>query len=381
MYDKIQLENENRYHYMNMVHLFIDRGELEMIEREIFDVTIIGGGPSGLFSAFYSGLREMKTKIIEYQYQLGGKVQLYPEKIIWDVGALPPMTGEQLIKQMVEQALTFDPTIVLGEKVTSIEKDETGVFILKTDKGVTHFSKAIIIAIGGGVIHPQPLKIEGAEKFEETNLHYTIRKLKDFKDKTVLISGGGYAAVDWANELVPIAKKVYLTYRKDREQMQAHEADLSRLFNSSVEFFFHTEISKLVPSESGDRIEYVQLTNNKTDEVFSLHVDEVLVNHGYDRDRTLIENSHLSFEMIDEHYIKGSPHCETNVPGIFAVGDVVNYDGKVHLLLGTFQDAVKAVNKAKKYIQPEAAEIGMVSSHNELLYDRNIKLMEKELQK
>lgn len=342
---------------------------------DIYDITIIGGGPSGLFSAFYSGLREMKTKIIESQNHLGGKVNVYPEKLIWDVGALTPVTGEQLIQQMVEQAMTFDPTVVLGEKVTEIAKNAKGIFELKTDRGQKHFSKTVILAIGGGIITPQKLEVEGASHFYSSNLNYTIKSLKKFKDKVVLVSGGGHTAVDWCNELEPIAKKVYLTYRK--EELNAHEAQVSQLLNSSVACLFYTEITKLIPNEEGTAIKQVEITNNQTGEVTYLSVDEVVVNHGYVREKSLFENSPLKVEFKNDYYIKGNEHCETNVPGLYAVGDAVDYEGKVHLLAGTFPDAIKAVNRAKLYIQPGADAYGMVSSHNELFYQRNRELIQK----
>ncbi|MGZ0052220.1 NAD(P)/FAD-dependent oxidoreductase [Brevibacillus gelatini] len=121
-----------------------------MTTEELYDVTIIGGGPAGLYASFYSGLREMKTKLIEYQPRLGGKVHVYPEKMIWDVGGLTPTLGEKLIEQIVQQGLTFDPTVVLGQKVERIERDETGVFVLHTSTGEQHYSKTVILAIGGG---------------------------------------------------------------------------------------------------------------------------------------------------------------------------------------------------------------------------------------
>lgn len=136
--------------------------------HEVFDVTIIGGGPAGLFSAFYSGLREMKTKIIEFQPYLGGKVHVYPEKMIWDIGGLQPVPGAQLIEQMVNQGLTFQPEVVLGEKVTSISKDEQGYFVLHTASEKKHYSKTVILAIGGGILKPIKLEIQGAERFEVT---------------------------------------------------------------------------------------------------------------------------------------------------------------------------------------------------------------------
>lgn len=178
-----------------------------MNREELFDVTVIGGGPAGLYSAFYSGLREMKTKIIEFQPQLGGKIHVYPEKMIWDVGGLLPVTGDKLIEQLVQQGLTFQPEVVLNTKVESIIRNKDGTFTLKANDGKEHFSKTVIVATGSGILKPQKLSIEGAERFEVSNLNYTVKSLKRFKDKTIIISGGGNSAVDWANELEPIAKK------------------------------------------------------------------------------------------------------------------------------------------------------------------------------
>src|SRR5690625_3429356 len=218
-----------------------------MNTEQVFDVTIVGGGPAGLFSAFYSGLRELKTKIIEFQPFLGGKVHVYPEKMIWDVGGLTPVTGTQLIEQMVTQGLTFDPEVALGQKVTSLAKDENGHFILHTSSGQKHYSKTVILAVGGGILKPNKLNIDNAEQFEDTNLHYSVKSLTRFKGKTILISGGGNAAIDWANMLKPIAKKIYLTYRK--EMLNGHESQITELLNSSnVECLFNTTIEKLISS-------------------------------------------------------------------------------------------------------------------------------------
>ncbi|MGO4273242.1 NAD(P)/FAD-dependent oxidoreductase, partial [Paenibacillus sp. TAF58] len=186
-----------------------------MEEQELYDVTVIGGGPAGLYSAFYSGLREMKTKLIEYQTQLGGKIHIYPEKMIWDVGGHKPIPGAKLIENLVEQGLTFHPEVVLNEKVESITRNEEGIFILQAVSGQKHYSKTVIVAVGGGILNPQRLEIEGAERYEVSNLNYTVKSLQHFRNKTVIISGGGNSAIDWANELEPIAKHVYLTYRKE----------------------------------------------------------------------------------------------------------------------------------------------------------------------
>src|SRR5690625_2383054 len=172
--------------------IILDWSGLRMKQEDLFDVTIIGGGPAGLYSSFYSGLREMKTKLIEFQPQLGGKLHFYPEKMIWDVGGITPIPGGRLIEQLVEQGLTFNPTVVLNEKVGSMTCNAAGNFELLTTSGQRHLSKTVIVAIGSGILNPTKLNIEGAERFEMTNLNYTVKSLKYFKGKTVIISGGGH---------------------------------------------------------------------------------------------------------------------------------------------------------------------------------------------
>lgn len=343
--------------------------------QDIYDVTIIGGGPAGLYSAFYSGLREMKTKIIEFQPYLGGKIHVYPEKMIWDVGGQTPISGEKLIGQLVQQGLTFNPEVVLNEKVESIERDASGIFILHTASGQQHFSKTIIIAVGSGILKPTKLEIEGAERFEISNLNYTVKSIQRFKDKTVIISGGGNAAIDWANELEPIAKKVFVVYRKDT--LNGHEAQVTQLLESSVTCYFDTSISKLIASENHDVIEYVALTNHKTEEVTHLPIDEVIINHGYERDGVLLENSKVDIKIAENFYVEGSSMSESSVEGIYAAGDILKHPGKLYLIAGTFHDAANAVNKAKQYIQPDADNYAMVSSHNDLFKEKNKELIKQ----
>ncbi|KUP09339.1 thioredoxin reductase [Bacillus coahuilensis m2-6] len=348
------------------------------MNRDVFDVTIIGGGPAGLYSAFYSGLRQMKTKIIEFQPTLGGKVHIYPEKMIWDIGGLPPLPGAKLIENIVQQGLTFNPEVVLNEKVISMEKDNEGLFILKTESGMDHYSKTVIVAIGSGILKPHKLSIEGADRFEVTNLHYTVKSLQHFLGKTVIISGGGNAAVDWANELVPVAKKVYLTHRKSA--LTGHEASVEHLENSSADIFFDTSITNLLAGKD-ERIHKVELTNHQTGEAFLLPIDEVIINHGFDRDASLLEDSALTIDMRDSYYISCSVNSESSIPGLYGAGDIMKHDGKLHLIAGAFQDAANAVNKAKQYIEPTANEQAMVSSHNEVFNERNKQLVSQLLQK
>ncbi|MFT8320579.1 MAG: NAD(P)/FAD-dependent oxidoreductase [Bacillus sp. (in: firmicutes)] len=346
-----------------------------MKQEELYDVTIIGGGPAGLYSAFYSGLREMKTKLIEYQPQLGGKIHVYPEKMIWDIGGLTPISGEQLIQQLVEQGLTFNPEVVLNEKVEMITQNNDGIFVLQGSSGEVHLSKTVIVAVGGGILNPQKLEIEGAERFEVANLNYTVKSLKRFKDKTVIISGGGNSAIDWANELEPIAKKVYLTYRKNA--LAGHESQVTQLMNSTAECFFQTSITKLIACENHEAIEFVELTNHETGEINSLSIDEVIINHGYERESTLLQDNELNIKIADNYYIAGNATSESSVDGLYAAGDILHHDGKLHLIAGAFQDAANAVNKAKQFIEPDANKYGMVSSHNELFKKRNKELVKQ----
>lgn len=345
---------------------------------ELFDVTVVGGGPAGLFATFYSGLREMKTKIIEYQPQFGGKVNVYPEKMVWDIGGLTPITGAQLIEQMTQQSLTFHPSVVLNEKVVEISKHKAGHFELKTASGACHFSKTVIVAIGGGILKPQKLNIEGARKFDFSNLHYTVKSLMRFKDKTIIISGGGNTAIDWANELQGVAKKIYLTYRK--EALKGHESQVSKLMDGSIECLLNTSISKLIANEEHTCIETVELTSQKTGETRYLAVDDVIISHGYERDLSLLKKSKLPVKLIKDCYIKGNANSESSVPGLYAAGDILHHEGKLHLISGAFQDAANAVNKAKIYIQPNASLTGRVSSHNELFASRNRTLVQQMIQ-
>jgi len=339
---------------------------------DLYDVTIIGGGPAGLYSAFYSGLRNMKTKIIEVQPVLGGKVNIYPEKVLWDVGGLPPMQAQQFVQNLIDQANTFSPTICLNTKVEQIQKQDE-LFVISTDSGEVHYSKTIIVAVGGGILNPIKLEIDGSEKYEMTNLHYTILGLERFRNKRVLVSGGGNGAIDWAVELLAVAKEVVVIYRKD--QLTAHESQVEKLKEHGVPIMLNAEIQSLVSNRNKTAIEQVIIS--QTGESFSLEVDDVLISHGYNRDVSLTFAEEIQPLRKDDYYLVSQGQCKTSVPGIFAAGDIVSYDDKVHLLLGTFQDAVLAVNNAKLYIDPQADQCAMVSSHNDKFIEKNKELLKR----
>ncbi|WPK13177.1 NAD(P)/FAD-dependent oxidoreductase [Lysinibacillus louembei] len=342
--------------------------------QNIYDVTIIGGGPAGLYSAFYSGLRGLKTKLIESQQELGGKVLLYPEKLIWDVGGHPPVLGGQFVKQLVEQAKVFDPTILTGTKVDFVERQDD-LFIIHTADGSLHYSKTILLAVGGGIINPQKLTLEGAEKYEMANLHYTVQSYQRFVNKDIIISGGGNAAIDWAVELSPLAKSITVIYRK--EKLSAHEATIQEAINAGVKIECNTTITKLISNADKTAIQFVTCENAITKESIVRPIDEVIVSHGYNYEASLEFDQAIAIPKKDDYYFEGKATGETAQPGIFAAGDILSFEGKVNLLIGTFQDAANAVNSIKTYLEPDAYRYGMVSSHNDLFKEKNRAIIEE----
>jgi ferredoxin/flavodoxin---NADP+ reductase len=164
--------------------------------------------------------------------------------------------------------------------------------------------------------------------------------------------------------------------KENRKQFTVshHEAMITQLLNSSIESFPHTKISNLIAGKSQNRIDKVELVNCLTGEKSLAEVDDVIISHGYDQDLTLFENSPLNIHLIDNYFIEGNELSETKIEGLYAAGDILKHKGKVHLIAGAFHDAANAVNRAKQYIEPEASEVAMVSSHNEIFQERNKKL-------
>lgn len=313
---------------------------------EFTDLLIIGGGPAGMFAAFYGGMRKASVKLIESMPQLGGQVAaLYPEKYIYDIAGFPKITGQDLVNNLKEQLKMFNPDIRLEEKVLNIEKKDERHFVVTTDKEV-HYAKALIITAGVGAFEPRRLEVENAAKFEKSNLHYFVSDLSKFQGRRVLISGGGDSAVDWALMLEPIAKEVTLIHRRDK--FRAHEHSVENLMNSSVRVITPTEISIL---HGGDAIERVTLAHCKTGETQEIEVDDVIVNFGFVSSLGPIAEWGLD---IESGSIVVDSRMESSIPGIFAAGDITTYPGKLDLIAVGFGEAPTAVNNAKVYFDPDA---------------------------
>jgi ferredoxin/flavodoxin---NADP+ reductase len=310
------------------------------------DLIIIGGGPAGMFAAFYGGMRQASVTLIESMPQLGGQLAaLYPEKYIYDVAGFPKITGQELVDNLSRQMELFQSDIRLEEKVVSVVKQDERHFIVTTDKAEYH-SKAIIVTAGVGAFEPRRLEVPDAQRFEKANLHYFVSDLNAYKGKKVLISGGGDSAVDWALMLEPIAEQVTLIHRRDK--FRAHEHSVENLMASKVNVITPSEITELHGEEF---ITKVTLSHIKTKETQEIEVDSVIVNFGFVSSLGPIAEWGIE---IDGNSIVVDSRMETSIPGIFAAGDITTYPGKLKLIAVGFGEAPTAVNNAKVYIDPEA---------------------------
>ncbi|CAH0118347.1 Ferredoxin--NADP reductase [Paenibacillus sp. CECT 9249] len=314
--------------------------------HDIVDIVIIGGGPAGMFAAFYGGMRQASVKMIENMPQLGGQLSaLYPEKYIYDVAGFPKITAQELVDNLKQQMALFDPQICLDERVLNVAKKDERLFEITTNKGV-HQAKAVIITAGVGAFEPRRLELPEAASFENKNLHYFVNDLGQFSGQNVLISGGGDSAVDWALMLEPIAKQVTLVHRRDK--FRAHEHSVERLMASKVNVVTFAEITAL---HGGDRIEKVTLADMKTKQTQQIDADAVIVNFGFVSSLGPIAEWGL---QIENNSIVVDSRMATNIPGIFAAGDITTYPGKLKLIAVGFGEAPTAVNNAKVYIDPNA---------------------------
>ncbi len=316
-------------------------------QHDVYDVTIIGGGPTGLFTAFYGGMRQLKVKIIESMPQLGGQLAaLYPEKYIYDVAGFPKVLAQDLVDNLKEQAFQFNPSVALEQSVQKVERMDDKTFKLTTDKE-THYSKTVIITAGVGAFQPRRLEHENAKEFEGKNLHYFVEDLSAFAGQKVVVCGGGDSAVDWANMLEPLAKEVTLTHRRDK--FRAHEHSVEQLMNSKVSIKTPFQVKEIIGDENGVKKVVLQESKGEKEEV--IECDSLIVNYGFISSLGPIKEWGLD---IQKNSIVVNSRMETNIPGIYAAGDVCTYEGKVKLIATGFGEAPTAINNAKAYIDPKA---------------------------
>ena len=309
---------------------------------ELYDITIIGGGPVGLFAAFYANLRQAKVQIIDSLPQLGGQPAiLYPEKQILDVPGFPNLTGEELTNRLLEQLKGFDTPAHLNETVLDIEK-ENDIFKITTTKGI-HSSKAVIFAMGGGAFKPRPLELDGVDSYE--NIHYHVSNIQQYAGQKVTILGGGDSAVDWAIAFEKIAPTT-LVHRRDN--FRALEHSVQALQESSVSIK-----TPFVPSQlmgDGQILNTLEITKVKSDETETIELDHLFVNYGFKSSVGNLKNWGLD---LNRHKIIVNSKQESSQAGIYAIGDCCYYDGKIDLIATGLGEAPTAVNNAINYIDPQ----------------------------
>ncbi len=315
-----------------------------MVIDDIYDITVLGAGPTGLFAAFYAGLRESKCKIVDSMPVLGGRLMaVYPEKYIYDVGGLPKILAKDLVENLIEQMRPYSTTICLEEHAQNIEKKDD-IWHITTEKGV-HLTKTIILAGGTGLYSPKKHTAESAQQFEGCGLSYAVINKQEYKDKDVVILGGGDSALDWANELVSIAKTVTLIHRSDN--LRAHGASVQKLVQSSAKMLLNQEV---IDFHGEDELTGVTIKNVDTEEISTLKCNAAIVLFGFSNSLGKIQE--WGFEFYEKG-LRVNSKMETNVPGIFAAGDIARYEGKLDLIATGFSEAATAVAYAKIYINPK----------------------------
>ncbi len=317
-------------------------------DSEIYDITIVGAGPTGLFGLYYTSMRDMRAKIIDSLPQVGGQLMaLYPEKYIYDVPGFPRVLAKDYIRNLEEQAFQHNPTVCVNEKIVSLAKSAEGIFTLTSEAGNTHLSKTVLIAAGIGAFVPRKLDIPRIDELEGRGVHYFVRDLADFRDKSVLIVGGGDSAVDWGLNLQSIARQVMLIHRSDR--FRAHERSVDELKGSSAIVRLFCELKAIHGEEC---VEGVTIFDNRTGDEEEHRVDALLMNIGFLANLGPIKSWGLN---IAKNSVVVNAQMLTSIPGVFAAGDIVVHPGHLKLISVGAAEAAVAVNNAKHFIDPSAS--------------------------
>ncbi len=316
---------------------------------EMKDITIIGGGPTGMFAAFYAGMRGATARIVDALPELGGQLAaLYPEKYIFDVAGFPRVLAKDLIAALAEQMRQFHPAVALGERVVALE-EEDGHFILVTDSG-RHPSRAIVIAAGIGAFSPRRLPQKAAEPWYGKGIHEVVTTPSEYHGKHVVIIGAGDSAFDWAAQLAGKAAHVTLVHRSDR--FRAHAATVKEVERAAAagqaEILTFHELADVVCR--ADRVCGLVLRDVKTKTLRTIDADVVLPMLGFVSDIGALGTWGLTLQK-DE--IQVNSQMETGRAGIYAAGDITSYPGKLKLIATGFSEAATAVNQAVHWIYPE----------------------------
>ncbi|MDB4876873.1 MAG: Ferredoxin--NADP reductase [Gemmatimonadetes bacterium] len=319
--------------------------------HDIKDITIIGGGPTGIFASFYAGMRRATAQIVDALPELGGQLTaLYPEKYIFDVAGFPKVLAKDLVKSLAEQARQFDPPMHLNQRVVGLEQ-EADHFVLITDKG-RFPSRSIVIAAGIGAFSPRRLPQPCAQPWYGRGVFDVVTDPEAFRGRRVIIVGGGDSAFDWGTQLLDRAERVTIIHRSDR--FRAHGATVAQ-FQAAVEadraglFTFH-ELADIRCTSNPDAFSHVDIRDVKAKTTRELEADVVLPMLGFVSDLGPLAEWGLTLEKEE---IVVNSMMETGRAGIYAAGDITTYPGKLKLIATGFAEAATAVNQAVHWVYPE----------------------------
>ncbi len=307
------------------------------------DLLIVGAGPSGLFGAYYAGFRGMSVAVVDSLPELGGQVSaLYPEKLILDVAGFPSIKGRELVEELVKQAASAKPTYLLDRTATALKSHEEGVR-MDLDDGTVINAKVVIITAGIGKFTPRALP--AGEGWEDRGLVFFVPSFAEYAGRDVVIVGGGDSAFDWAHSLEPIARSVTLVHRRDK--FRAHQATVDAVLAGDTEVITQAQVTAL---QGEHHVESVEITTNDGD-VLTRPAQAVVAALGFIADLSAMQEWGLEFE---KRHIKVDMAMRTNVPRIFAAGDITEYDGKVRLIAVGFGEVATAVNNSAVLVDPDA---------------------------
>ncbi|WP_444632978.1 NAD(P)/FAD-dependent oxidoreductase [Cupriavidus oxalaticus] len=314
------------------------------------DALIVGAGPVGLFQVFELGLLEIKAHVIDSLKVVGGQcVELYPDKPIYDIPAVPSCTGQELTDNLLKQIEPFEPTFHLGQEVSAVERREDGRFFVETSLGTRFITKTIFIAAGVGSFQPRTLKVEGLDKFDGKQLFYRVKDPSRFHGRNLVIVGGGDSALDWTLDLVGKAESVVMIHRRDG--FRAAPASVAKMKELCEQLEMQFVVGQIGGYEEKDGV-LTEIKVTGADGVTRrLPLDDLLVFFGLSPKLGPIAEWGLDLER--KQIKVDTEKFQTNIPGIFAVGDINTYPGKKKLILSGFHEAALAAFGAAPYIFPE----------------------------
>ena len=314
------------------------------------DVLIIGAGPVGLFAVFELGLLDIKAHLVDILDKVGGQcAELYPEKPIYDIPGISFITGHGLTDALMQQIKPFHPTFHLNEMVTTLEKIGEPLFRLRTDAGKTFEAKCVVIAAGGGSFQPKRPPIQGIEPYEEKSVFYAVRKMDAFRDKRLLVVGGGDSALDWTLNLQPIAKSLTLVHRRDEFRGAPDSVNKMRALVAAGNM--DLKIGQVTALEGAEGVLSACSIKGNDGSLARIEVDCMLPFFGLTMKLGPVADWGLKME--EELIPADTGTFETSVPGLFAIGDINTYPGKLKLILSGFHEAALMAQKAHRYVYPE----------------------------